>query len=124
MALEIVKTSVINSKVSILGVFVATCWSSLFDFEMRSNVHASFYSFGCIFSIDIKPIAIFLTGEGCSEIVHFDCNYPAIPNLPYGPWIVSICPAYCDKTRAMCFCGQGTKYPNRPLAEGCGFKTM
>ncbi|KAM0950361.1 putative hexosyltransferase [Dioscorea sansibarensis] len=64
------------------------------------------------------------SGEGCSEIVQFDCNYPATPELPYGPWIVSICPAYCDKTRAMCFCGQGTKYPNRPLAEACGFKTM
>ncbi|KAF8398413.1 hypothetical protein HHK36_017340 [Tetracentron sinense] len=61
-------------------------------------------------------------GEGCSERLQLDCNYPASPEQPYGPWVVSICPAYCDTTRAMCFCGQGTKYPNRPVAEACGFQ--
>ncbi|GMH18719.1 hypothetical protein Nepgr_020560 [Nepenthes gracilis] len=63
------------------------------------------------------------SGEGCSEKQHLDCNYPASPELPHGRWVVSICPAYCDTTRAMCFCGEGTKYPNRPAAEACGFKT-
>lgn len=62
------------------------------------------------------------SGEGCSERLHLDCNFPGSKDQPYGHWVVSICPAYCDTTRAMCFCGEGTKYPNRPVAEACGFK--
>lgn len=61
-------------------------------------------------------------GEGCETKLELKCNLPHSPEQPYGSWIVSICPAYCDTTRAMCFCGQGTKYPNRPVAEACGFK--
>ncbi|OVA03144.1 Epidermal growth factor-like domain [Macleaya cordata] len=61
-------------------------------------------------------------GEGCSERMQLNCNHPGTPELPYGPWVVSICPTYCDTTRAMCFCGEGTKYPNRPVAEACGFQ--
>ncbi|KAJ8761737.1 hypothetical protein K2173_004546 [Erythroxylum novogranatense] len=64
------------------------------------------------------------SGKGCSERLHLNCNYPKTPELPYGRWVVSICPAYCDTTRAMCFCGEGTKYPNRPVAEACGFQLM
>lgn len=62
------------------------------------------------------------SGEGCSERLELKCNYPTLPNLPHGRWVVSICTAHCDTTRAMCFCGEGTKYPNRPLAESCGFQ--
>ncbi|XP_042510096.1 uncharacterized protein LOC122085578 isoform X2 [Macadamia integrifolia] len=62
------------------------------------------------------------SGEGCSEKLQLECNYPGTPEQPYGRWVVSICAAYCDTTRAMCFCGQGTKYPNRPVAEACGFE--
>ncbi|KAH6772808.1 exostosin family protein [Perilla frutescens var. hirtella] len=62
------------------------------------------------------------SGEGCSEKQQLNCNYPALENLPYGRWVVSICPAYCDTSRAMCFCGEGTKYPNRPAPESCGFR--
>ncbi|XP_072991037.1 uncharacterized protein [Typha latifolia] len=61
-------------------------------------------------------------GNGCEEALQLDCNLPASPERPFGPWIVSICPAHCDTTRAMCFCGQGTRYPDRPVAESCGFK--
>lgn len=62
------------------------------------------------------------SGQVCSEALNLACNYPASPEQPYGPWVVSICSASCDTTRAMCFCGEGTKYPNRPVAEACGFK--
>ncbi|XP_050227450.1 uncharacterized protein LOC126677057 [Mercurialis annua] len=62
------------------------------------------------------------SGEECSERLQLECNYPKTPELPYGRWVVSICSAYCDTTRAMCFCGEGTKYPNRPAAETCGFQ--
>ncbi|KAG6690791.1 hypothetical protein I3842_10G030800 [Carya illinoinensis] len=62
------------------------------------------------------------SGEGCSERLQLDCNFPPSPEKPYGRWVVSICPAYCDTRRAMCFCGEGTKYPNRPVPEACGFK--
>lgn len=61
-------------------------------------------------------------GEGCSERLHLSCNNQNTSELPYGRWVVSICSAYCDTTRAMCFCGEGTKYPNRPVAEACGFQ--
>ncbi|KAK7278885.1 hypothetical protein RJT34_23924 [Clitoria ternatea] len=62
------------------------------------------------------------SGDGCSEKLQLECNYEGSPDQPFGRWVVSICPANCDKTRAMCFCGEGTKYPNRPLAETCGFQ--
>ncbi|WCJ33921.1 exostosin family protein [Euphorbia peplus] len=62
------------------------------------------------------------SGEDCSERLHLECNFPKTPELPYGRWVVSICAAHCDTTRAMCFCGEGTKYPNRPAAESCGFQ--
>ncbi|KAK8949023.1 putative glucuronoxylan glucuronosyltransferase F8H [Platanthera zijinensis] len=61
------------------------------------------------------------SGEGCSENLQLECNLPSSSEMPFGPWLVSTCPAHCDKTRAMCFCGEGTKYPNRPVAEACGF---
>ncbi|KAE8718612.1 hypothetical protein F3Y22_tig00110009pilonHSYRG00167 [Hibiscus syriacus] len=61
-------------------------------------------------------------GEDCSGRLNLSCNYPNTPELPYGRWVVSICSAHCDTTRAMCFCGEGTKYPNRPVAETCGFQ--
>ncbi|CAN4099793.1 unnamed protein product [Withania somnifera] len=61
------------------------------------------------------------TGEECTERQELRCNYPRSRKQPFGQWVVSICPAYCDTTRAMCFCGEGTKYPNRPVAEACGF---
>ncbi|XWS43170.1 hypothetical protein CRYUN_Cryun16bG0079900 [Craigia yunnanensis] len=62
------------------------------------------------------------SGEECSERLNLSCNYPKTPDLPYGRWVVSICSAHCDTSRAMCFCGEGTKYPNRPVAEACGFQ--
>ncbi|KAK1259684.1 putative glucuronoxylan glucuronosyltransferase F8H [Acorus gramineus] len=61
-------------------------------------------------------------GEACSEKLELNCNLPGSHEEPFGPWVVSICPAQCDTTRAMCFCGEGTKYPNRPVPEACGFK--
>ncbi|KAL6596347.1 hypothetical protein ACP70R_047711 [Stipagrostis hirtigluma subsp. patula] len=63
-------------------------------------------------------------GKGCVEVLKLECNLPSSPEWPVGPWIVSICPAHCDTTSAMCFCGPGTKYPDRPVAEACGFKTI
>ncbi|XP_026413706.1 uncharacterized protein LOC113309491 isoform X2 [Papaver somniferum] len=62
------------------------------------------------------------SGEGCTEKLEMKCNRTGTLEFPYGSWIVSICPTYCDTTRAMCFCGEGTKYPNRPVAETCGFQ--
>ncbi|XP_004307567.1 PREDICTED: uncharacterized protein LOC101304329 [Fragaria vesca subsp. vesca] len=62
------------------------------------------------------------SGEGCSETLQLECNYPGSPDQPYGRWVVSICSAHCDTKKAMCFCGEGTKYPNRPVAEACGFQ--
>ncbi|KAM7271751.1 hypothetical protein ACFE04_030965 [Oxalis oulophora] len=61
------------------------------------------------------------SGEACSERLQLECNYPQTPEQPYGRWVVSICSAHCDTTRAFCFCGEGTKYPNRPAPESCGF---
>lgn len=55
-------------------------------------------------------------------MLDLECNFKASHEWPYGPWVVSICSAHCDKRRAFCFCGNGTKYPDRPVAEACGFK--
>ncbi|KAF3328054.1 glucuronosyltransferase [Carex littledalei] len=63
-------------------------------------------------------------GKSCEVVLQLECNQPASKDHPFGEWLVSICPAHCDKTRAMCFCGNGTKYPNRPVAEYCGFQTI
>ncbi|XP_006651086.2 uncharacterized protein LOC102700608 isoform X1 [Oryza brachyantha] len=63
-------------------------------------------------------------GKRCEELQKLECNLPSSQEWPVGRWIVSICPAQCDTTRAMCFCGSGTKYPDRPVAEACGFKTI
>ncbi|RZB86540.1 hypothetical protein D0Y65_026552 [Glycine soja] len=63
-----------------------------------------------------------VTGDGCTKNLQLECNFLGSPDQPFGRWVVSICPANCDKTRAMCFCGEGAKYPNRPLAETCGFQ--
>jgi len=63
-----------------------------------------------------------VTGDGCTEQLQLECNYQGSPEAPFGKWVPSICPATCDKTRAMCFCGEGTKYPNRPLPMSCGFQ--
>ncbi|KAL5137596.1 putative glucuronoxylan glucuronosyltransferase F8H [Glycine soja] len=62
------------------------------------------------------------SGDGCTKNLQLECNFLGSPDQPFGRWVVSICPANCDKTRAMCFCGEGAKYPNRPLAETCGFQ--
>ncbi|WVZ55657.1 hypothetical protein U9M48_006291 [Paspalum notatum var. saurae] len=63
-------------------------------------------------------------GKGCEDVLKLECNLPSSQEWPAGRWIVSICAAHCDTTRAMCFCGPGTKYPDRPVAEACGFKTI
>ncbi|KAJ7976815.1 exostosin family protein [Quillaja saponaria] len=62
------------------------------------------------------------TGDECSERLQLNCNYPGSPEEPFGQWVVSICSSYCDTRTAMCFCGEGTQYPNRPVAEECGFQ--
>ncbi|CAM6091825.1 unnamed protein product [Calypogeia fissa] len=54
-------------------------------------------------------------GKGCEREVEFPCM------TSEKGWRVSKCGATCDKTKAFCFCGEGTKYPQRPVAEGCGF---
>eukprot|EP01018_Ginkgo_biloba_P032824 Gb_35367 [translate_table: standard] len=61
-------------------------------------------------------------GEECSEKLNLECNFPSLPEAPFGRWLVSICSAHCDTTRAMCFCGESFKYPRRPVAEACGFQ--
>ncbi|KAI5056841.1 hypothetical protein GOP47_0028659 [Adiantum capillus-veneris] len=61
-------------------------------------------------------------GPSCKNMLNLECNLEPLKMWPYGPWVVSICPAHCDKTRSTCFCGSGTKYPDRPVAEACGFK--
>ncbi|KAL3687747.1 hypothetical protein R1sor_014056 [Riccia sorocarpa] len=38
-----------------------------------------------------------------------------------GNWRVSKCGAWCDPRTSFCYCGEGTKFPDRPVAEGCGF---
>ncbi|KAF5939650.1 hypothetical protein HYC85_023909 [Camellia sinensis] len=71
----------------------------------------------------LRPVVeaiVSIDGEGCSERLQLDCNFPGSKEQPHGHWVVSICATYCDTTRAMCFYRKGTKYPNRAVAETCG----
>ncbi|BFI33899.1 protein MpGT47.12 [Marchantia polymorpha subsp. ruderalis] len=63
------------------------------------------------------------TGRGCEVEQQFVCsdNETEKWTAIYGSWRVSICGAYCDKKLSFCYCGEGTKYPQRPVAESCGF---
>ncbi|KAJ0961168.1 hypothetical protein J5N97_000852 [Dioscorea zingiberensis] len=61
-------------------------------------------------------------GDGCSQTLKLGCNFLGPPMRPRGPWVTSVCAGHCDETKAKCFCGPGTKYPDRPLTEPCGFK--
>ncbi|KAM0937662.1 putative xylogalacturonan beta-1,3-xylosyltransferase [Dioscorea sansibarensis] len=61
-------------------------------------------------------------GDGCEQKLQLECNFLGRPLRPRGPFVTSICAGHCDKTRAKCFCGPGTRYPDRPLTEPCGFK--
>ncbi|CAI5952050.1 unnamed protein product [Closterium sp. NIES-64] len=61
------------------------------------------------------------SGPDCSQLHLLQCNLPASPEWPMGTWVASICPAHCDTTTALCFCGNGTRFPHRPITHPCGF---
>ncbi|KAG0618214.1 hypothetical protein M758_4G047000 [Ceratodon purpureus] len=62
------------------------------------------------------------SGPGCKTEVSRECNKVTSKENPYGAWGVSICPGQCDKRTTHCLCGSSSKYPDRPLAEACGFR--
>ncbi|KAG5552415.1 hypothetical protein RHGRI_010480 [Rhododendron griersonianum] len=104
----------------------AKSYSNLFVMANIAVCMVIIVNLGIVYSLSLlltnNMMWFIMRREGCSERLHLECNFPGSEDLPYGHWVVSICPAYCDTTRAMCFCGEGTKYPNRPVAEACGFK--
>ncbi|KAL2630097.1 hypothetical protein R1flu_014783 [Riccia fluitans] len=63
------------------------------------------------------------TGNGCELEEKFVCfdDESDFWVTAMGNWRVSKCGAWCDTKRSFCYCGQGTKYPDRPVAEACGF---
>ncbi|GJP82280.1 hypothetical protein CLOP_g12515 [Closterium sp. NIES-67] len=61
------------------------------------------------------------SGPDCSQLHLHQCNLPASPEWPVGPWVASICPAHCDTATALCFCGNGTRFPHRSITHPCGF---
>ncbi|CAI5506774.1 unnamed protein product [Closterium sp. Naga37s-1] len=61
------------------------------------------------------------SGPDCSQLHLHQCNLPASPEWPVGTWVASICPAHCDTSTALCFCGNGTRFPHRPITHPCGF---
>lgn len=113
---------------SVIGRWLSACDSVTKEVDIVENIGGKGCKDDCsgqgVCNRELGQCRCFhgFSGEGCSDRLQLDCNYPKSPELPYGRWVVSICSAYCDKTRAMCFCGEGTKYPNRPVAEGCGFQ--
>lgn len=62
------------------------------------------------------------SGPSCKTEVTRECNRRVTPEAPYGSWGVSMCPGHCDKRTSHCLCGNTTKYPDRPVAEACGFR--
>ncbi|CAI5462303.1 unnamed protein product [Closterium sp. Yama58-4] len=79
------------------------------------------------FSASSHPLLLLLpnlppsAGPDCSQLHLHQCNLPASPEWPVGTWVASICPAHCDTTTALCFCGNGTRFPHRPITHPCGF---
>ncbi|CAI7895338.1 unnamed protein product [Closterium sp. NIES-54] len=61
------------------------------------------------------------SGPDCSQLHLHQCNLPASPEWPVGTWVASICLAHCDTSTALCFCGNGTRFPHRPITHPCGF---
>ncbi|WOK95473.1 hypothetical protein Cni_G04180 [Canna indica] len=111
-----------------IGRWLSGCEPILAEVEVAENVSGKSCKNDCggrgVCNRELGQCRCFhgYAGEGCESKLQLNCNLPESSELPFGPYIVSMCPAYCDTTRAMCFCGQGTKYPNRPVAEACGFK--
>ncbi|CAM6123952.1 unnamed protein product [Calypogeia fissa] len=65
------------------------------------------------------------TGAACDLDKDFECNLNpnngVEPERGFGLSISSICSATCDKRKGFCYCGEGTDFPDRPVAEQCGF---
>lgn len=73
----------------------------------------------------LTPLFVYhlvVAGPGCKTEVARECNKDVTTEEPYGSWRVSICPGQCDKRTSHCLCGNTSKYPDRPLAEACGFR--
>uniref|UniRef100_A0A7N1A7Y6 EGF-like domain-containing protein n=1 Tax=Kalanchoe fedtschenkoi TaxID=63787 RepID=A0A7N1A7Y6_KALFE len=111
-----------------IGHWLSLCDSSLMEVDIVEKIGGKSCTNNCSYqgvcNYELGQCQCFhgYAGEACAIKMNLNCNYPALPEFPYGRWVVSICPAHCDTTRAMCFCGEGTKYPKRPVAEACGFK--
>ncbi|KAJ1692556.1 hypothetical protein LUZ63_009254 [Rhynchospora breviuscula] len=113
-----------------IGRWLAGCGSSSFPVEIVEVLGGKNCQNNCsgqgVCNQDLGQCRCFhgYAGKACEVALQLECNEPASKDQPFGEWVISICPGQCDKTRAMCFCGEGTKYPNRPLAESCGFQTI
>ncbi|CAM8969990.1 hypothetical protein QQ045_005687 [Rhodiola kirilowii] len=113
-----------------IGQWLSRCDASLVEIDIVEKIGGISCPSNCsgqgVCNYELGQCRCFhgYAGEACALKLKLNCNYPASPELPYGRWVVSICSAYCDTTRAMCFCGEGTKYPKRPVAESCGFKII
>ncbi|CAN6454174.1 unnamed protein product [Victoria cruziana] len=111
-----------------IGKWLSGCDPLTEVIEINENIGGKSCTNGCsgqgVCNPDLGRCRCFhgFGGKGCSERLHFGCNLETSSELPFGRWVVSICPAHCDTTKAMCFCGAGTRYPNRPVAEACGFQ--
>ncbi|KMZ59131.1 exostosin family protein [Zostera marina] len=113
-----------------IGKWLSICGSTSSQLDIVENIYGKDCKNDCsgrgICNQELGQCRCFhgYEGEGCSKKLELGCNLPASRENPYGRWIVSICSAHCDTTRAMCFCGEGTSYPNRPVTESCGFEII
>lgn len=113
-------TDMLVSEINHVFCVLAKYYSEIKNCKQLPSSSELLNKYGQIQWLQIQTAA----GKACEVALQLECNKPASNDWPFGEWMVSICPAHCDKTRAMCFCGEGTKYPNRPVAEYCGFQTM
>ncbi|XP_012567804.1 uncharacterized protein [Cicer arietinum] len=110
-----------------IGRWLANCDSLTKDVNISETLHGNDCKNECsglgVCNLELGQCRCFqgYTGDGCTDIQELECNYPRSNNQPFGKWVASMCSANCDKTRALCFCGEGTKYPHRPLPHTCGF---
>ncbi|XP_024372401.1 uncharacterized protein [Physcomitrium patens] len=110
-----------------VGCWLSQCGNSSFPIPVVEK----FWRNSCTFECDGRGVcnkelaqcrcSVGFSGVGCEKVINRKCNKGVTDEQPYGSWGVSVCPGFCDKRTAHCLCGNTTKYPDRPLAEACGF---
>lgn len=111
-----------------VGCWLSVCGNSTVAIPVLEKVWKNNCELGChsggVCNMELAQCrcSVGFSGPGCQTEVALECNRGVAPEKPFGSWGVSMCPGQCDKRTSHCLCGNTTKYPDRPVAESCGFR--